>query len=332
METKQNVLTGWPCVLVFALAANFLWGSAFPGIKAGYALLAVTSDDTAAQLVFAGMRFTLAGLMLLFFIFVSGAMKHPAPGTPYAAPESREAVSRLKSLFPGHGAFVPVIVLALFQTAIQYFFFYIGLARTPGVRGSIIEGTSPFFAILISSLIFRQERLTPRKIAGILIGFSGIIVINIPALLASSASGASPAGDILVMLSTVSAAFSQVFMKEFSRRFSPVLLSAWQFAAGGLMLLAAGILSGGHLGIFPAAGVLLLFYLALVSAAAYSLWSLLLKYNPVSRVTAFSLLTPVFGVLLSFLILHEQTASPALLLTALALVCSGIFIVTRNRA
>ena len=331
MEKKKNYLTGWPCILAFALTANFLWGSAFPGIKAGYALLSVSSSDTAAQLIFAGMRFTLAGFLLLFFLLAASHAKLYPLCSPGASAESGKPESLRKTLLPGRRALVPVIILALFQTAVQYFFFYIGLAHTLGVRGSVIEGTSPFFAILISSLIFRQEHLTPRKLTGILIGFSGIVLINAPALLAASASGGSPAGDIAIMLSTVSAAFSQVFMKEFSKRFDPVLLSAWQFVAGGLMLLMAGILTGGHIGLFPPSAVWLLFYLAFVSAAAYSLWSLLLKYNPVSRVTSFSLLTPVFGVLLSLLILNEQPASPVLLLIALGLVCSGIFIVTRSR-
>ena len=76
----------------------------------------------------------------------------------------------------------------------------------------------------------------------------------------------------------------------------------------------------------------LLLYMAFISAGAYSLWSILLKYNPVSRVTVFGFMNPVIGVILSALILGEQNqAFTAFGLGALALVSLGIIIVNRGK-
>ena len=83
----------------------------------------------------------------------------------------------------------------------------------------------------------------------------------------------------------------------------------------------------------PAGGWALLGYMGLISAAAYTLWGILLKYNPVARVAVFGFMNPVFSFLLSALLLGE--GSQALgwsALSALALVCAGILIVNLPEA
>lgn len=71
------------------------------------------------------------------------------------------------------------IPVCLAQTVGQYFFFYIGVAHTSGVKGGIITGLGNFIAILLSCLVFRNERMTSRKIAGCVLGFAGVVVINL---------------------------------------------------------------------------------------------------------------------------------------------------------
>ena len=88
----------------------------------------------------------------------------------------------------------------------------------------------------------------------------------------------------------------------------------------------------GHITKVTPSGIGLLVYLALVSAVAYSLWGILLKYNPVSRVTVFGFMNPVFGVLLSALLLGEtDQASGALGLLSLLLVSVGIYVVNSGK-
>ena len=81
-------------------------------------------------------------------------------------------------LVPDRSALLSILKLSVFQTILQYIFFYIGLAHNSGVKSSIINGSSTFFVILVASLIFRQERLDLKKIAGCVIGFAGVILVS----------------------------------------------------------------------------------------------------------------------------------------------------------
>ena len=139
-------------------------------------------------------------------------------------------------------------------------------------------------------------------------------------------------GDGFVLFSAIAYGFSTVFMKRFSKHENPVVLSGYQFILGGSVMVAIGLAFGGRVSIdsLAAAGVLL--YLALLSAAAYSLWGLLLQHNPVSRVTIYNFMTPVFGVILSSLMLSENSkVSPLSLVLSLALVCAGILLLNYKK-
>lgn len=94
---------------------------------------------------------------------------------------------------------------------------------------------------------------------------------------------------------------------------------------------AAGFAFGGRLTGFGPASVLLLVYMSFLSAAAYSLWGMLLKYNPVSRITVFGFTTQIFGVLFSALFLREGSNFGWQSLIALILVSAGIIMVNRKQ-
>ena len=98
---------------------------------------------------------------------------------------------------------------------------------------------------------------------------------------------------------------------------------------GGLILMIIGLAGGGRVQVSGNyLAYILLLYMAFISAVAYTLWGVLLKYNPVSRVTVFGFMNPVFGVLLSALVLGETAQAFSVnSLVALILVCIGIYIV-----
>lgn len=294
-------------VWVGALICSALWGSAFPCIKLGYRMTDIGTADTAAQILYAGLRFTLAGILAILI----------------------GSVSARKLLYPKRTAYTKVIVLSLFQTILQYFFFYIGLARTDGTKASIIEGMNVFVAIAVSGLIFRMEKLTARKIFGSIIGFVGVILINVSG---KSLSGSMTfTGEGFIFLSTVSYAFSSVMLKVYSKEENTVMLSGWQFVFGGIVMTIGGLLMGGRIHTFRADGILMLLYLAFVSAVAYSLWSVLLTYNPISRVAVFGFMNPMIGFILSAVMLKEYDALRATAFVSLALVCLGIYIVNKGK-
>ena len=140
-------------------------------------------------------------------------------------------------------------------------------------------------------------------------------------------------GEGAILLSACAYALSSVMIKLYSRDELPITLSGYQFVLGGATLVVCGLVAGGRIAQVSVQGLLMLGYLALLSAVAYSLWGTLLKYNPVARVSIYGFMNPVCGVLLSALLLGEsQNAFGAAGLAALALVCAGIWLVNGQQA
>lgn len=297
-------------IVVFVLAAIccLLWGSAFPCVKIGYRLFEIDAADTFAQITFAGVRFVLAGIIAMLF----------------------GSLLERKWLMPTRQSVPMIAKLCFFQTILQYMFFYIGLARTTGVKASIIEASNVFVAILVASLLFRQEKLTAQKIIGCLTGFAGVVVINLNS--AGLNLHCSLLGEGFIFFSTAAYAFSSVLTKRYSRKENPVLLSAYQFILGGIVMVIIGVLGGGRLTAVTGKGIAMLFYLAMVSAAAFSLWGILLKHNPVSKVAVYGFMNPMFGVILSALLLkeHNEAVGMGKAVISLVLVAAGIVIVNRQ--
>ena len=133
------------------------------------------------------------------------------------------------------------------------------------------------------------------------------------------------------MVSAFAYALSSVLIKIYGKEEDPVMLSGYQFLAGGLIMVGVGVMIGGNIVTVTAAGLSLLLYLAFVSAGAYTIWSLLLKHNPVSKVAVFGFCTPIFGVILSAVILGEKTGFQMKTLVALLFVCAGIIIVNYKK-
>ncbi len=288
-------------VSIAAIFCCALWGSATPFIKTGYKIMFPEGGpDVPSTILFAGIRFAIAGLLTVIIY----------------------SIARRKVLIPRRENLGIISLVALFQTVIQYFFFYVGLANTTGAKGTVLSGSSSFFAILISCLIFRQEKLTLKKMIACIVGFAGIIAVNLNGLDFSM----NFMGDAFVLLSGVSLGVSSVLIKKFSSREDPVVISGYQFMIGGTVMIIAGACLGGSVDLSDPRGVGVLLYLSALSAVAYALWGVLLKYNPVSRVTIFSFMTPVFGVLLTKLMLPEESGvSIVNLLISLVLVCIGVF-------
>lgn len=301
MSECKNKLSWTPLVILLAGVCCLLWGSAFPCIKIGYGLFGIESGETASQILFAGIRFALAGLMVIItFSIINKKIIRPSSSTKIAT-------------------------LSLFQTILQYVPFYIGLAHTTGMKSSIINGSAVFITIIVSCLIFGQEKLTGKKILGSLMGFVGIVVVNI------AGNGLdfhiSFLGEGLILISTVSSAFSSSFIKKFSKTTDVVMLSGYQFFCGGFVMALLGYIMGGRLLSVSYASWILLLYMAFISAAAYTLWSTLLKYNNVSKISAYKFMNPIFGVILSYVFLKESSQMGWQTFIALILVCIGIYVV-----
>ena len=278
-------------ILIFAVLCTLLWGSAYPGVKIGYDLFHIPNDDVWGQLLFAGSRFSLAGLLVL----------------------------------PRREALPAILLLGFVQTTLEYVFFYIGLSHTTGVKGSILNATETFLAVILAHFVYSNDKLTRPKVLGCAVGFAGVVVINWGG---GMDAHFTLTGEGFIMLAAASFAVGSLISKWAASLEDSMLVTGWQLLFGGALLAAAGLMGGARLTIPSPQALGLLLYLAALSAVAFTLWTLLIKYNPVSKISIYNFLTPVFGVLLSGIFLHESFLSVKNL-SALILVCIGITLVNK---
>ena len=307
MQTLLKKYKQGAAVFLGTMLCCFLWGSAFPAIKIGYSLWGIENSDTMRIIRFAGIRFFLAGALVIIFA----------------------GIGRKKLLLPRRDEWGKIAFLSFFQTIGQYVCFYIGLAHTTGVNSAVVDSLTNFFAIIIASIFMGMEKLTARKILGCMLGFAGVILIN----LSPASFSFSPAGDGLVAASALCYGVSSSLIKKYSASHDTVLFSGWQFMLGGLVMTLIGhtgvcLSDSTHTGAADTPkALLILLYLALVSSVAYTLWGILLKNNDVSKISIFGFMNPVIGVLLSAILLGESDELGAKYLIALLLIASGIAVV-----
>jgi len=281
-----------------------LWGSSYPAIKSGYELFQIATADIPSKVVFAGYRFLFAGLLLLLFALAQ-----------------RKPIARLTPR-----QFGQLTLLGLTQTSIQYVFFYVGLAYTTGVKGSIMNATGTFFSVLLAHFIYQNDKLSYNKTIGCILGFAGVMLVNFNSGLLDFHFVWN--GDGFVVLAAFILSAATLYGKRISQTVDPMVMTGWQLAIGGLVLVVGGYSTGGRLEVHSTAAVAVLGYLTLLSSVAFALWSMLLKVNRVSMIAPFNFVIPVAGTVLSAIFLGENILEIKYAI-ALVLVCSGIWWVNK---
>ena len=201
-------------LIAIATLCCLLWGSAVPAVKFGYGLIGIAPGDTASLLLFAGMRFCLAGLMLLAYGLMSG---------------------RTVLLTPRR--FGEVALLGLGQTTLQYVCYYVGLAHTTAVKTSILSSTLVFFSVLLAHFIYTDDRLDGRKLLGCLIGFAGVVAVNFAAA-GTLDFNFTLLGEGLLLVSTFSGSLAAIYGRRLSQDMDAAVMTGWQLLLGGLVLTA----------------------------------------------------------------------------------------------
>ena len=283
--------------IITAIVCCALWGISTPVVKMGYPH--IDEGHVPSLLLWAGLQFVVGGFFTIGIYSL---------------------VSK-KFMLPKKESVMGVAIVSLLQTVLQYSLLYIGFSLTSAVKGSILKSTDVFFVALIASLIFKLEKLTVKKLIACIIGFLGIIVMNLKGL----SFQINPAGDGMVLAGIICYSFGVIMTKLFAQKEDPIVLCGYQMGLGGVVLSLIGIVFGGK---FDFVGMLPVFVcLSAIYAVSYVLWTILLKYNSPSGITIYSFMTPVFGVLFSALLLSEDGGvAPVSLLMALVLVCIGILL------
>ncbi len=304
MNTKEFFMKK-KVIYIFATMCCMLWGSAFPAVKSGYEVFNIASEDIPSKLVFAGYRFFLAGLIVLFIALLS-----------------KKELFKFNKRQLGQ-----IALLGITQTCLQYIFFYLGLAYISSAKGAILSGTEAFFSVIIAHYIYINDKLNLKKTLGCIIGFIGVIIVNFDSQLLGSSFTIKGEGAILISALILSA--SSIYGKKLTQSMDSVVVTGYQLFIGGAVLIGLGYGFNGSISGFTIKSTSLLIYLAMLSSIAFSLWTILLKYNNVGTVAVFNFLTPIFGSILSAIFLHENIWEFKNAI-ALICVCIGIWLVNRE--
>ena len=303
---KKEIFTNKYSSVLLALLVAVLWGSAFPTVKAGYALFSIAAEDISAKLVYAGIRFFSAGVIDMIIGVIM--YKH------FMLPKKNYAKA--------------ILTLGIIQTFCQYLFFYIAIGNMAGSKGSVINSMGTFLTVLLAHFFYANDRLDKKKILGCALGIAGIIVINLGG---DMGSGFKLAGDGVMLLAALSCAMGNVLTKKIAKGLDSVWLTAYHLAFGGLMLLIVGLCTGGRIHVVSFKAIVVMAYLASLSAVSFIIWMMLLKYNPVGKISIFTALVPICGTYLSGIILKENVFT-LINLIALVLVAGGIFVINYQKS
>lgn len=296
MENK-SIFQKKQFVVLFALIAMFAWGCAYPFIKLGMKEWNIANDDAGGKMLFAGVRFTAAG------IFTLGIAKWK--GQPV--------------FVKGKQNFAMLFLFGLINTALHYYFFYSGLAYCEGGKASIINALSPFLLIILATIIFK-EKVTRKKTLGCVLGFMGIIIVNY----GTSLGGFSFNGEGMIILNCICSAFGGILTRIVTKRVPAITATGYSLSLGGILLIGTGILTGGRFTGVTIWGILLLLGLITISMVGFILYNQLICYNEISEIAIFNALIPVFGTLMSCILLKENFGINYLL----GLICTSIGILT----
>lgn len=291
---------------VLALMCSVLWALAYPLIKLGYRELNIAPNDLGSKVLFAGIRFFFAGALVLL---ITGATNH-----------TKKKISK--------SAWGWLLLFAIVNTSLHYLFSYIGLGYIPSARGTIIDSMGSFLLIILSCIVFSDDRMGWNKVLGCVLGFSGIVIMNVePGKF--MLENISFLGDGMILLNAVFAAFGGVVGRIVSRKMDMTLATGISMAIGGGILCVVGLCIGvGQSWHMSVVGITIIVALTLISAISFSIYNSLIANHPISTVAIYNAFIPVFGVGFSSLILGERFMIKYL--AAGVLVALGIVAVNRK--
>jgi drug/metabolite transporter (DMT)-like permease len=286
---------------VLAIVACLLWSTAFVGVKIG---LKYTTP-----LQFAGFRFFLSGIYIL----------------PFCG-------NLIRSLILIGQHWKEVLRLALFQTFLLYTMFYLGISLVPAAITAIIIGASPLFSAILAHLFLHDDKLSLRKMVSISLGMTGVVIIAVSRGNFSWVEGKEFWGILILIMANVAGSMGNVMVVKYRSGLPPLLLNSAQLMTGGLGLILLSVpFEGLTLGINEAPYYISLGWLSFMSAAAFSIWFILLRRPgvKVSELNVWKFLIPVFGAMLSWIILANEQPE-VIALTGMLLIGLSLIVLYAN--
>lgn len=285
---------------VYVMICATLWGTAFPGIKYVYSVWP-ESQQWDGRMLFAGIRFMIAGLMIMPFARREGIIA-----------QLKKADLRL------------LAALALTQTFAQYVFFYMGLALSSGVMGSLMVSTGSFWWILLAPLIIKTPKPDTRHWVVLIICAFGIsVAVYKPGI----GSGSPGLGALCFLVASFNGALGLIILKSLHRTLDSTTATAFSLFLGGVVFTIAGSSAWPEIGGLLKPQVTgMTIYLAFVSAAAFVLWNRLAREFSVNILAGYRFLIPLAGIILSSLLIPNEKPGIGIFTGAVLILGSLVYV------
>ena len=260
---------------------------------------------------------TLAAIWGAAFFFIGVAVRHVPPLTYVwlrltiaAAAMWIYVKARMGSLGLPRQVWGAIVVLAILNNALPFALFGWGQTHIASGLASILNATTPIWGVVVAHFLTHDERMTPRKIAGVALGFGGVATMIGPALL--SDIGSSALAELACVTASLSYALAAVWARRFRRiGVAPIAVTTGQLTAGALIMLP--------LSMFvdqpwthpfpPVSGWAAITALALFCTAfGYVLYFRLIDYAGATNALLVTLLVPPVAILLGAAFLSETLA------------------------
>ena len=288
---------------LLAIFCAFGWSLAYPLIKIGYQKFQVTAGDLGGKILFAGIRFLFAGLLVSCFC----------------------RLRKKKLEIENRHDFSCLILNAIVKTKQNYMYAYIGLGYNPSARATILDSMGGFFLIILSTILFSDDKLSVSKIMGCVLGIAGVVAINLQPGEAFFAN-ITFRGDGMILLNASCGALGGVITRITSKKMNMMPATGRSMMIGGALLLAIGFVIGTDGSWrFTISGTLVLTALIMISAVCFAVYNELLSYHPISKIAIYNALIPVLGVIFSALLLKEELKWQYAI--AVMMVACGIYLV-----
>lgn len=290
--------------IFISLFCMFLWGSAIPMIKMQYEFLSIVKGDIGSRLLVAGIRFFIAGLITIFYFKIFNR-------------EEKVDFKNLNYRF--------LIKIALLQITLHYIFYYTGLFYTKGVKASVIQSFNAFIIVIFSALLIKGDGLTKRKLLALCIGTIGIIYVNSGGDLSTSFS---LLGEGAIIMAITLNGLATVLVKKEGAGINSFVISTFQFCVGCIPLIVIGLMLKQTVWTINIKGILLIIYGGFVSSTAFTLWYMVLKNQSAGEFGIYKLFVPIFGSILSVIILGEDFSIR--LLIGFIMVIIGVLVLNKK--
>ena len=283
-------------VVIFVMLSSLLWGSLYTMVKIGYRYCNVQTPMD--SLVFAGIRFLIVGFSLCII----------------AAIHNKDDFRSVK------GNIISIVLVAFYGTILSYSLTYFGLMLTDSSKSAILKQVGMLLYICFSSFFFKDDQPTINKIAGGVLGFLGIVIMNL-----DNTGFHFHVGDLFFIGASFSAVMCNVTCKKVYKQVNPIVVNGISILIGALALLGVGFLGRGNVHFHIPGGYLSLAYICVASIIADCLWAYAVKFGSISELYILKFVESGFAAICGAIILGENIFRWQFML-AFALIIIGIYI------